>query len=134
MLRISFFLGWLCLAIVAATVAACADRPAKPGIHAYENKKKLVELKPEMTIEQVTKLMGPPDKIDTYRGKANEAVLSYLYLTKGLDDYTSRGWNKDNFTPVIFVNDRLSGWGWNHLDSAAQRYEFVIGPFLAPGH
>jgi hypothetical protein len=133
MLKISFFLRWLCLVAVAVFLASCADSPASPGIRAYENKKTMVHLKPEMTTEQVTKLMGPPDKIETYRGKNNEAILTYWYLTKGLDEYTNRGLNKDNFTPFIFVDDGLSGWGWNQLDTAAQRYEFVIRPFLAPG-
>jgi hypothetical protein len=133
MLKISFFLRWLCLVAVAVSLASCADSPANPGIRAYENKKQMLNLKPDMTTEQVTKLMGQPDKIETYRGKNNEAILTYWYVTKGLDDYTNRGWNKDNFTPFLFVDDRLSGWGWSQLDTAAQRYEFVIRPFLAPG-
>jgi Protein of unknown function (DUF3192) len=131
--KISFFLRWLCLVAVAVSLASCADSPANPGIRAYENNKKLADLKPDRTTEEVTKLMGPPDKIETYRGKNNEAILTYWYITKGLDEYTNRGWNKDNFTPFIFVDDRLSGWGWNQLDTAAQRYEFVIRPFQAPG-
>jgi len=133
MLKISFFLRWLCLVAVAVALAGCADSPAKPDIRAYENKKNMVGLKPDMTTEQVTKLMGPPDKIEMYRGKNNEAVLTYLYITDATDTYTRRGWNENNYTPFIFVNDRLSGWGWNQLDTAAKRYEFVIRPFLAPG-
>jgi hypothetical protein len=133
MLKISFFLRWLCLFAVAGSLAGCADSPANPGIRAHENNKKMVDVTPEMTTEQVTKLMGPPEKIETYRGKNHEAILSYWYITKDLDDYTNRGWNKDNFTPFIFVDDRLSGWGWNQLDTAAQRYEFVIRPFMGPG-
>jgi len=135
MLKISFFFCWLCLVAVAVALAGCAGSPAKPGIRAYENKKNMVGLKPDMTTEQVTNLMGPPDKIVMQRGKNNEAVLTYLYITEYIETYTSRGWNKNNYTPFIFVNDRLSGWGWNHLDTAAKRYEFDIRmtPFLAPG-
>lgn len=135
MLKISFFLRWLCLVAVAVALAGCAGSPAKPGIRAYENKKNMVGLKPDMTTEQVTNLMGPPDKIVMHRGKDNETVLTYLYITEYIETYTSRGWNKNNYTPFIFVNDRLSGWGWNHLDTAAKRYEFDIRttPFLAPG-
>lgn len=135
MLKISFFLRWLCLVAVAVALAGCADSPAKPGVRAYENKKNMVALKPDMTTEQVTNLMGPPDKIVMHRGKNNEAVLTYLYITEYIETYTSRGWDKYNYTPFIFVNDRLSGWGWNHLDTSAKRYEFDIRmtPFLAPG-
>jgi hypothetical protein len=86
-----------------------------------------------MTTEQVRNLMGPPDKMVMQRGKNNEAVLIYLYITLYVDTY-SRGWDKNNYTPVIFVDDRLSGWGWNHLDRAAERYGFDLRttPFLAP--
>jgi hypothetical protein len=105
----------------------------KPSVRAYENTKKLADMRRDMSTEQVATLMGPPDKIDRYQGKNNETVLSYLYITKSLDDYTSRGWSEDNFTPFVFVNDRLSGWGWNHLRTVAERHEFVLRPFQAPG-
>ena len=87
-----------------------------------------------MTPGQVTATMGPPDKIVPQHGKNNESVLTYLYITVYFETYTSRGWDKNNYTPVIFVNDRLSGWGWHHLDLVAQQYGFDITrtPFLAP--
>ena len=119
------FLRCLCLVAVAVALAGCAGSPAQTGMRASENKKSMVGLKPDMTTEQVTKLMGPPDKTEMYRGKNNEAVLTYLYITEGMDTYTRR-WNETNYTPLIFVNERLSGWGWNQLDTAAKRYEFVI--------
>ncbi|MGQ0667568.1 MAG: hypothetical protein ACT4O4_11085, partial [Nitrospiraceae bacterium] len=79
-------------------------------------------------------LMGPPDKIVMQRGKNDEAVVTYLYITQYTETYTTRGWDRDNYTPFIFVNDRLTGWGWHHLDAAAERYGFDIRttPFLAP--
>lgn len=52
-------------------------------------------------------------------------MLTYLYITEGKDMET-RTWNESNYTPLIFINDRLNGWGWNQLDTAAKRYEFVI--------
>ena len=56
---------------------------------------------------------------------AHHGYGRYLYITEGMDTYTRR-WNETNYTPLIFLNDRLSGWGWNQLDTAAKRYEFVI--------
>jgi len=134
MLKISFFLHWLCFVAVAIALVGCAESPAKPEVRAYENKKNMAALKPDMTTEQVTRLLGPPDKIVMQRGKNTEAVVTYLYLTTYIETYTTRGWDRDNYTPFIFVNDRLSGWGWHHLDSAAERYGFDIRttPFLAP--
>ncbi len=132
--NISFFLSWLCLITVAVALTGCAGSPAKPGIRAYENKKNMVDLQPEMTTEQVANLMGPPDKIVMHRGKNNEAVLTYVYITEYRATYTDRGWNKNNYTPFIFVNDRLSGWSWHQLDTAAKQYGFVISmtEFIAP--
>lgn len=93
----------------------------------------MVGIRSDMTTEQVMTLMGPPDKIELYRGKNNEAVLIYLYVTEYTETYTSRGWNKNIYTSFIFVNDRFSGSSWHHLDTAAKRYEFVIRPPLATG-
>ncbi len=133
MLKISFFLRWLCLVAVTVALAGCAGSPAKPGIRVYENKKHMVNLQPEMTTKQITNLMGSPDKIVMYRGKNNVDVHTYLYITENKKTYTSRVWS--NYTPFIFVNDRLSGWGWHHLDFTAKLYEFVIRmtQFLVPG-
>lgn len=133
-LKISFLLRWLCLVVIAVALVDCADSPAKLGPRASENKKNMAGLKPGMTTEEVTKLMGPPDETMTYRGKNNEAVLTYLYITQYTETYISRGLDKNNFTPFIFVNDRLSGWGWNHLNNAARRYgvDIEMTPFLAP--
>ncbi len=130
--KISFFLRWLCLVAVVVALSGCAGSPAKPGIRAYENKKNMADLQPEMTTEQVANLMGLPDKIVMHRGKNNEAILTYVYITEYKKTYTSRGWNKNNYTPFIFVNDWLSGRGWHHLYNVAKRYEFVIRPPLAP--
>lgn len=116
---------WLCLIALALTLAACAGSPAQTGMRAAVNKKSMVSLKPDMSIEQVVKMMGPPDKTEMYRGQSDQTVLTYLYITEGMDAYNRR-WNETNYTPLIFVNDRLSGWGWNQLDTAAKRYEFVI--------
>jgi hypothetical protein len=119
------FMRWLGLFALALTLAACAGSPAQTGMRAAENKKSMVGLKPDMTVEQVVKLMGPPDKTEMYRGKNDQAVLTYLYITEGMDTYNRR-WNETNYTPLMFVSDRLIGWGWNQLDTAAKRYEFVI--------
>jgi hypothetical protein len=94
----------------------------------------MAALTPDMTTEEVTQLMGPPDRTMRHQGRNGEAVVTYLYLTRYVETYTSRGWSQDNFTPFIFVNDRLTGWGWHHLNAEAARYGFDARttPFLTP--
>ena len=116
------FLRWLYLFAIFVALTGCAGSPSRLEA---ENTKNMRGLQPDMTTEQVTKLMGPPNKTEMYRGKKNETVLTYLYLTNGLGFVTNPE-NETNYTPIVFVNDRLNGWGWNQLDTAAKRYEFVI--------
>ena len=106
-------------------LSACAGSPIQTGLRAAENKKNMVALKLDMTTDAVTKVMGPPDKTEMYRGRNGEAILMYLYITEGMDTYTRR-WNESNYTPLVFINDRLNGWGWNQLETEAKQYEFVI--------
>ena len=103
----------------------CAGSPARTGWRASENKQAMVQMRPDMTVDDAKKIMGIPDKTELYRGKNNEAVLVYLYITEGKDTY-SRRWNESNYTPFVFVNDRLHGWRWPNLEAAAQKYEFII--------
>ena len=77
------------------------------------------------SVEEVTRVMGLPDKTELWRGKNEEAVLVYLYITEG-KDLVTRQWNESNYTPFVFVNNRLHSWGWDQFHSLAQRYELVI--------
>lgn len=110
---------------VSSLLAGCAGSPVRTGWRASENRQAMVRVRPDMTAEEVSKIMGPPDKTELYRGKNNEAILVYLYITEGKDTYTRR-WNESNYTPFVFVNDRLHGWGWPNVEAAAQKYEFII--------
>ena len=69
--------------------------------------------------------MGQPNKTELYRGKKDEPILVYLYITEGKDTFT-RKWSEANYTPFVFVDQRLKGWGWSFFNSTAQKYEFII--------
>ena len=107
------------------SVTGCAGSPARTGWHASSNRKAMVNVRPDMSVGEVSKIMGPPDKTELYGGKGDEPILVYLYITEGRDTY-SRTWNESNYTPFVFIDDRLNGWGWANLEHVAQRYEFVI--------
>jgi len=112
-----FFLFLLIISLI-----GCAGSPSRLEAN---NTKNMLNLRPDMSMDEATKLMGPPGKTEMYRGKNNEIVITYLYLTNGLG-YVTNAENESNFTPLIFVNEKLNGWGWNQLDNTAKRYEFVI--------
>jgi hypothetical protein len=40
--------------------------------------------------------------------------------------YISDPNNESNYSPLIFVNGKLSGWGWGQLSTTASRYEFIV--------
>lgn len=113
----------LMLVATTSTLVGCAGSPAQTASRAAENKKNMIGLKPDMTMDQVQKLMGAPDKTEMFRGKQGEAVMTYLYMTEGSAGYAVK---ESNYTPLIFINDKLNGWGWNQLDTAAKRYEFIV--------
>lgn len=110
---------------IGVALTGCVGSPIKTYARAFENNKSMLGLKPDMTVEQVAQLMGQPDKTEMYRGKNNEVILTYLYITEGKDS-KSRRWNESNYTPLIFINDLLNGWGWNQFNTITSRYEIII--------
>ena len=54
-----------------------------------------------------------PHRSMTFYGRKEERVEILLYLTevRKLDG----AFTPEKFTPVHFINDRLSGWGWKSL-------------------
>ena len=111
--------------ILAVALSGCAGSPMKTWFQASAHTNAMVKLKPDMTPEEVIGLMGNPDKTEMYRGKNGESILVYLYITEGRDTIT-RKWSEANYTPLIFENTKLAGWGWNYLNGTAQKYEFTI--------
>lgn len=111
--------------VVCIMTAGCAGSPIRTQWQASAHNQAMLRLQPGMTSEEVIKVMGNPDKTEMYRGKNGENVLVYLYITEG-KDITTRHWSEANYTPVVFEDNKLIGWGWNYFNSAAQKYEFTI--------
>ena len=123
-MKVTIVITVFCLC-VCLFLAGCEGSPIQTGWRASDNRRNMLRVQPDMTVSEVSKIMGKPDKTELYRGKNNEAILVYLYITEGKDTY-SRRWNESNYTPFVFVNDHLFGWGWPNLETAAQKYEFII--------
>jgi hypothetical protein len=103
----------------------CAGSPVRTGWMASSNKKAMLNLRPNQSVNDVVEIMGNPEKTEMYQGNNGEPILVYLYITEGKDMHT-RKWSEANYTPLVFVDEKLTGWGWNALDTAAERYELVI--------
>ena len=112
-------------AMTLLALTGCVGSPVQTSWRAAENKRTMVGVRPDMTVDEVSKIMGAPDKTELYRGRNNEAILVYLYITEGKDTI-SRRWNESNYTPFVFINDQLHGWGWPNLEAVSKRYEFII--------
>ena len=99
-------------------------------VHASANRAALKGLKTGMRLEEAKRRMGDrtrtgssgyftnivlqnPYRSMTFYGKKGERVEILLYLTdvRKLDG----AFTPEQFTPVHFINNRLSGWGWKSL-------------------
>jgi outer membrane protein assembly factor BamE (lipoprotein component of BamABCDE complex) len=115
----------LSIVLISIFLTGCAGSPLVTSMQAETHKKEMVNLKPDMTPEEVIELMGQPDKTEMYKVKGDKPVLVYLYITKGKNRWT-REWNESNYTPLVFENNRLAGWGWRYFNATAEKYEFII--------
>ena len=98
--------------------------------HASANRVALKGLKTGMLLEEAKRRMGDrtrtgssgyftnivlknPHRSMTFYGRKGERVEILLYRTevRKLDG----AFTPEQFTPVHFINDRLSGWGWESL-------------------
>lgn len=118
-------IGLVIIVIICASLIGCAGSPVRTHWQATRHTSGMLKLQPGMNAEEVIELMGTPEKTEMYRGKNEEAFLVYLYITEGKDSY-SRRWSEANYTPVVFKDGKLDGWGWSYLNNSAKKYEFIV--------
>ena len=99
-------------------------------VHALANRAALKGLKTGRRLEEAKMRMGDrtrtgssgyftnivlqnPHRSMTFYGKKGERVEILLYLTEVRK--LEGAFTPEQFTPVHFINDRLSGWGWKSL-------------------
>lgn len=68
-----------------------------------------LRLERNMTSEEVVNLMGDPTR----------PIMIYFYLADEEINLLDR-LSKDSYTPLVFVDNKLAGWGWNFLNGAAK--------------
>ncbi len=96
----------ICLAYF---LCGCAGSPTKTSLGLKADLNDILSLRQNMTPEDVIGLIGRPDR----------PILIYFYMTEGEGGFFSR-FSKDSYTPFVFVNNKLAGWGWEYLNGAAE--------------
>lgn len=96
-------------------LCGCAGSPLQTGVQAERNRMQMGDVKIGMNFNQVRRIMGSPHKREkrTINGKEYEV---WYYITKEVLLFQSRYLNS-NFTPFIFLDDNLQGWGWKLFNS-----------------
>jgi|TARA_B100000959_G_scaffold209302_1_gene219796 hypothetical protein len=103
-----------------------------------------------MTKQQVLEIMGTQSAQDVYANKEKLTVTNpyrneilqgkdkvfevYFYLTdkKHETKVGPIGWSQasaiseDELTPIIFDNNKVTGWGWSFLNNNITKYEIRV--------
>ncbi|HRW58181.1 MAG TPA: DUF3192 domain-containing protein [Chlamydiales bacterium] len=95
-------------------LAGCAGSPLKTSVEAENNQIQMADLYKGMKERQVLETMGKPYKVEQ-RTYENTTYHIWYYITKQVQLGQSRLIHK-NFTPLIFKNGILIGWGYDAYD------------------
>ncbi|HNR14872.1 MAG TPA: DUF3192 domain-containing protein [Thermodesulfobacteriota bacterium] len=108
-------------------ISGCATQSENVRI---ENRENLLRLSVGMKKFEVLQIMGTqtyetinnPYKVETPRGGNGELyeVLFYHTELKNKDDLIA----DDELTPIVFLDNRLIGWGWAFLSSVVPNYQY----------
>ena len=96
----------ICLAVF---LCGCASSQVKTSNQLKILSDLQLRLQRNMTSEEVVNLMGNPTR----------PIMIYFYLADEETNLLER-LSKDNYTPLVFVDNKLAGWGWNFLNGAAK--------------
>ncbi len=115
------------LIIISVLLYSCMGSTMQTSLKSEQNRDNIVGLRLGMTQEDVLTLMGSPYKSEVHKIENNTYVI-YFYVTEP----TVLGQSKlieQNFTPVVFKDNILVGWGTNYynylmdIDNAREKYE-----------
>lgn len=84
------------------------------SMEASYNKNNLKKVEFGLNQNQVKEIMGAPNKTEAFSLAEGKKVLVWFYLTEGRGAF--RSLDDWNYTPMVFENDVLTGWGYTHLD------------------
>lgn len=109
--------------ITLVLVAGCEGSPIRTQPEARKNRKAMISLSPGITKNDVLEIMGNPRKTELYNSKENN-IEFWFYLIEGATIH--KGITEVNYTPLVFENGRLIGWGSRYVDEHIKKYELRI--------
>lgn len=96
-------------------IVGCEGSPYQIQSEAKKNRKAMISLSPELTKNDVLKIMGKPRNTEFYISEGSNIEL-WFYLIEGETIYV----------PLLFKNDKLIGWGSRYVDEHIKKYEVRI--------
>ena len=104
---------------------ACAVACAVAGLIACERADtRLDNLTAGITKDSVTAVMGgPPKRLDPYL-IAGQYIETMYYSRLGKTDSASL--TDRRMAPVVVINGKLAGWGWDFWDSTAEAHRIRV--------
>jgi outer membrane protein assembly factor BamE (lipoprotein component of BamABCDE complex) len=90
---------------------------------AKKNNELMLTLDRGQTKQEVLKIMGNPSKNEKYFADNNEMDV-WFYRTSS---FVSGGWDSDDyFTPMVFENGKLTGWGNDFYEQRKIDFQAMI--------
>ncbi len=112
------------VAVYVTLLVGCQGSPVQTQWEAENNRKAMLGLSIGQPKADVVEVMGQPRKTEAYiRDGTN--IEFWLYLTEGIGIY-NRKMTDEHFTPLVFENGKLAGWGRNFYVERTQKYDIKI--------
>ncbi|MFA5250185.1 MAG: DUF3192 domain-containing protein [Parachlamydiales bacterium] len=89
---------------------SCERSPFAQTFTAVETATRISQLEKGMSEAEVKKLLGCPKKI-SLKTSGGQTYVVWYYVTKGIE-IGREGFTDHNFTPLIFKDGKLYGWGY----------------------
>ncbi|MBN1914569.1 MAG: DUF3192 domain-containing protein [Parachlamydiales bacterium] len=102
------------VSIICFIICGCAGSPLATGFEADKNITNMSDLEIGMTQPQVLQIMGKPYKQET-KIIDHEEYTIWFYITEAVG-LTQTRYISENFTPLIFSENVLRGWGYQYYN------------------
>ncbi len=97
----------------------CAVSPATQEVNAKQIKSKISRLETGMKHREVQRIMGEPDKKETYMMRGRIPITVWIYFTEDTSEYSKSATNHISdvsYIPLFFRKKKLTGWSRKYLD------------------